>query len=244
MKRRFCGLAAALISMIAVVQGASASTLSGVSSDALSASTNATRAIIAFDQFTGTGNTSIGGTTTDTPPLPYAAPWTLYTWIDYGGTWRYNASGVRARCATSTPLGKLGFAVGSTEHTVAAQVRRSTATYNAGLVLNDAGTTSLIVRLRNNTATTSFLELQINNGGVVTLASVSIPIATTYTLRAESYGTTSAATARVFLNGTLQINHTLSPANAAVVHAAGAVRVGLLCSSDISTNLDVFHVDV
>lgn len=244
MKGRITVAMAMVLSTFALVQSVSAATLGGIASDVLTASTNTTRAIIAFDQFTGTAGTALGGTLTDIPPLPYATPWTTYTWVDSGGTWRYDGTGTRARCAASTPLGELGFATTSNEHTVAARVRRTTAAYNAGISLNDSGPTSLVVRVRTNTTTTSFLELQIYNAGFVTLASVSVPIATNYDLRAESYGTTAAGTVVVFLNGVLRINHTLSAANAAIVHGASAVGVGMICTSDTSSTLDLFHADV
>lgn len=244
MKGRIILAMAMILSAVVLVQTAAAATLGGMVSAALSASTNTTRAIVAFDLFTGTGGSNLGGTTTDVPPIPYAAPWTTYTWSDYGGAWKYDATGKQARCSVSNALGNIGFNTASTDQSVSALITRTTATYNAGIMLNDNGSNALFVRVRTNTTTTSFLDLQIYNAGFVTLASVVVPIATTYDIRAESYGTTTSATVKVFLNGSLQINHTLTAANAAIAHGAGAVGVGAICLSDTTSTFDFFHVDV
>ena len=242
MNRRMIASVLATIALFSTIHGASATSLGGVTANSLSAHVNTTRGIVAFDLFTGVNGAAIGGTTTDTPPLPYATPWTNYTWVDYGGTWQYSTN--RARCATSVAGGNIGFNTSTNEMSVEATLRRTTGTYNMSAMINDDGSHVFLARVRTNTGTTSWLELVAWGTGYTTLAQISIPIATQYRVRIESYGTPSAATMKVFLNGTLQINHTLSLANAALAHSAGAVGVGLACNADTTSRFDFFHVDV
>jgi hypothetical protein len=242
MKRRIITTVLAAVGLTSTFHVASAASVGGLSADTLSAHVNSTRAIIAFDSFAGTGGSAIGGTTTDTPPLPYATPWTNYTWVDYGGTWRYLAN--RARCTASVAGGNLGFNTATHEMSVEANLRRTGGSYDMSVMTNDTGSHSFLARVRTNTGTTSWLELVAWGTGFTTLAQVSIPIATQYRVRIESYGNASAATMKVFLNGSLQINHTLTAADAALAHNPSAVGVGLVCNSDTGARFDFFHVDV
>ncbi|MGB2756034.1 MAG: hypothetical protein WBD02_00005, partial [Acidimicrobiia bacterium] len=172
----------------------------------------------------------------------YATPWTNYTWSDFGGTWRIQTN--RARCNTSVAAGNLRFNTSTTEMSVVANVVRAATTYSGALMINHDGTNAFLARVRTNTGTTSWLELVQYNGTFTVISQVSIPIATTYVVRIESYGDTTNATMKVYLGGVLKINTTLSPAQAALAHGASAVGVGLMCNSDISTAFDFFHVDV
>lgn len=235
----------ALSLAVFTISSAAATSLGGITANSLMATTNTTRAIIAFDLFTATPGSVLHGTTTDTPSGPYATPWTNYTWVDSGGSWRVATN--RARCAASNILGNLWFNTATNQMSVEATIRRSGGTYNGGVMINDDGSNAFFARVRTNTGTTSWLELNaylVSAGGFVSLQQVSIPIATTYRVRLESYGDASSATMKVFLNGAVQFTYTLTPAQAAVAHGAGAVGVGLACFSDTTSSFDFFHVDV
>lgn len=158
------------------------------------------------------------------------------TWTVDAGTWTVNTN--RA-AVTSTANARIRTTAPSPNAAVETVLTFPVTTRRAGVLLNGSGANYLAVEWRNVPGPAGQIRLRRFAPTASTLASVSVGLPASATLRVESY----SATINVYIDGTLVLSHTLSAANQTIFKAAGATRFGLYASSDANTRFDDFHVD-
>ncbi len=112
------------------------------------------------------------------------------------------------------------------------------AAINSGIIFNDNNVRALYVLW--NQAGGGRLRLIGYNGGPVTIVTVTgVGVVSPSVLRVES----QANQIRVFLNGVLRINYTLTVGEVALYRTATNTRWGLIADTDSTTRFDNFRVE-
>ncbi len=216
---------------------ADASSLGGVSSANLTAvkqiSSSGAPTVTAWENFTGANGTNINGTTTDGGSK---------TWVAVRGTWRIRGN------QADVNNGDVALVVnaGTPHQAVEATVFRGGTTFDVGVVfnMNASGTDFITTELTSNSS--GQLEMWRYNGSWTLLATASNLYSgpasgwpTSANLRASSVGGNIA----VYLDGALQISHTLSAADQTTFVNANHQYFGLYSYFDGASRWDDFHID-
>jgi len=203
------GLAAGAALAVGGLGVASATTLGGLTTARLTAATVAgttgAPAVLAWENFTGTNGTNLGGTTTDGG----AKTWAVNV---SGGTWQINANRARSTTANSS----LVINGGTWNATVVATVARNGATtFDAGFTLDRNASGAQFLACEWTSASNGSMELWKYDGAWTLLASATnlYPggIATAPASVNLSCGT-AAATVSASINGTVVTSATLTAA--------------------------------
>ena len=214
-----------------------AAALGGVTSEQTSAwasaSSTGAPAVLVWENFDAPDASAIAGTTTDGGGR---------TWTLLAGSWSVTSNKARAGSAENN----LVVDSGVTNATIEVDLERVGTSFDAGITINSNSTGSAFFDVEWVSGSNGSLDLWRFDGAWQLMASVTnlypggvATAPTEITLRVE----TDATTIRTYIDGVLQLSHTLSPADQVTFKSAGHDHFGLFTYGDTTSRFDDFHID-